>query len=198
MRRVLLCLMLIGLAGCSTQAGVNVPIARPPTVPAATPVASFAPVSVPPAQPAAADVIASAQPLSPMPTPGQMPPGSGMRQIQDNGKLVAGVYQDVLQFGYLDPVSNQFQGFDIDVVHEIAAAIFGDPNKVDFKVLTSAQRIPSLQTDEQRAALLANPDLMQQLGISASDVQSAPHVDVVAASMTINAVRKRAIDFSEV
>jgi polar amino acid transport system substrate-binding protein len=69
---------------------------------------------------------------------------------------------------------------------------------VDFKVLTSAQRIPSLQTDEQRAALLANPDLMEQLGISASDVQSAPHVDVVAASMTINALRKRAIDFSEV
>jgi polar amino acid transport system substrate-binding protein len=198
MGRLLLCALLIGLVGCSTQAGVSVPVARPPATPAPTPVATYPTVTVPPAQPAAPDVVASARPLSPMPWPGQMPAGSGMRQSQDSGKLVAGVYQDVLQFGYLDPVSNQFQGFDIDLVHEIAAAIFGDPNKVEFKVVTSAQRIPSLQSDEQRAALLANPDLMQKLGISASDVQSAPHVDVVAASMTINEVRKQAIDFSEV
>ena len=198
MRHSLLCLVLLGLIGCTTQPSASVPLARPPAPPEPTAVATFAPVNVPPAQPAAADVVASAQPLSPLPPPGQMPAGSGMRQIQDSGRLVAGVYQDVLQFGYLDPVSNQFQGFDIDLVHELAAAIFGDPNKVDFKVLTSAQRIPSLQNDEQRAALLANPALMQQLGISASDVQSAPHVDVVAASMTINAARKQAIDFSEV
>jgi len=198
MGRLLLCVLLIGLVGCSTQAGVNVPVARPPATPAATPVATYPPVTVPPAQPAAPEVVASARPLSPMPPPGQMPAGSGMRQIQDSGKLVAGVYQDVLQFGYLDPASNQFQGFDIDMVHEIAAAIFGDPNKVEFKVLTSAQRIPSLQSDEQRAALLANAALMQQLGITAGDVQSAPHVDVVAASMTINAPRKQAIDFSEI
>jgi polar amino acid transport system substrate-binding protein len=198
MARILCCLLLLPLLACSTQTPTNIPVARPPSTPAPSPVATYPPVSVPPAQPAAADVVASARPLSPMPPPGQMPAGSGMREIQDSGKLVAGVYQDVLQFGYLDPVSNQFQGFDIDLVREIANAIFGDPTRVDFKVLTSAQRIPSLQSDDQRRQLLANPDLMQQLGITPADVQSAPHVDIVAASMTINGVRKEAIDFSEV
>jgi polar amino acid transport system substrate-binding protein len=198
MRHLIVCALLIAIVGCSSEPTVNVPVARPPATLALTPVSTYPAVTVPSAQPTAADVVASARPLSPMPPPGQMPYGSGMRQVQDRGKLVAGVYQDVLEFGYLDPVSNEFQGFDIDLVREIAAAIFGDPNNVEFKVLTSAQRIASLQSDEQRAALLANSELMQQLGISASDVQSAPHVDVVAATMTINAVRKQAIDFSEV
>jgi polar amino acid transport system substrate-binding protein len=198
MWRALLCALLIGVVGCDTLAVESVSVAQPRVTPAPSPVQTYPPVRVPPAQPAAADVVASARPLTPMPQPGQMPSGSGMRQILESGKLVAGVYQDVLQFAYLDPVTDQFQGFDVDLVREIAAAIFGDPNSVDFKVLTSAQRIPSLQSDPQRAELLANPELMQQLGIGPSDVQSAPHVDLVAASMTINSVRKQAIDFSEV
>src|SRR5262249_50277407 len=106
-------LFLVLLLGCAPAQPAGVPVAQPRPTVQPTPVATYAPVSVPAAQPAAPDVIASAPPLSPLPQPGNMPGGSGMREIQDRGKLVAGVYQDVLQFGYLDPVKNDFQGFDI-------------------------------------------------------------------------------------
>jgi polar amino acid transport system substrate-binding protein len=191
-------LLLVMLVGCSAPQSGGVPVAKPAPSPQPSPVATYPPVAAPQAQPAPREVVASARPLSPLPPPGQMPPGSGMREIQDHGALIAGVYPDILQFGYLDPVSNQFQGFDPDLVREIARAIFGDPSRVEFKSLTSAQRIPSLLSPEQRAALINNTDLMQRLGISRDDVAAAPAVDVVAASMTINATRKEAIDFSEV
>ena len=192
--------LVLALVACASPPPPRVPVARSAASPLPSPsaLATYAPVPAPQAQPAPSAVVASARPLDPLPAPGQMPTGSGMREIQDSGKLVAGVYPDILQFGYLDPVSNQFQGFDPDLVRELARAIFGDPNRVEFKVLTSAQRIPSLLSKDQRAALRANADLLQQLGITPADVDSAPQVDVVAASMTINASRKQAIDFSEV
>jgi polar amino acid transport system substrate-binding protein len=100
-----------------------------------------------------------------------MPAGSFMRTIQDRGRLIAGVRQDVPLFGFLNPRTNQYDGFDVDVVREIARAIFGDDTKIEYRVVTSAARIPSLQEGT---------------------------VDLVAATMTINAERKTQIDFSEV
>ena len=80
-----------------------------------------------------------------LPPPGQMPGGSTMRAIQDRGRLIAGVDQNTFLFGFRNPSTNNLEGFDIDRVHEIAAAIFGDPNKIQFKVLSSAERIPALE-----------------------------------------------------
>ena len=37
------------------------------------------------------------------------------------------------------------EGFDIDLAHELARSIFGDPNSVDLKVVTAAQREPALR-----------------------------------------------------
>lgn len=94
-----------------------------------------------------------------------------MKVIQDKGKLVAGVKTDVLFFGYLNPRTNKIEGFDVDICKEIAKAIFGDPEKIELKEVTSAARIPSLNQ-----------------GI----------VDVVAATMTITKQRLTEIDFSDV
>jgi polar amino acid transport system substrate-binding protein len=94
------------------------------------------------------DPTASLRPLNPMPPAGQMPEGSTMRKIQDSGKLIAGVDQNTFLFGFRNPITNALEGFDIDRVREIAAAIFGDPNKVQFRVLTSAGRIEALQKNE--------------------------------------------------
>ncbi|CRK60348.1 Glutamine ABC transporter, periplasmic glutamine-binding protein (TC 3.A.1.3.2) [Alloactinosynnema sp. L-07] len=93
------------------------------------------------------DPAASLRPAG-LPGPGAMPAGSTMRTIQDRGRLIAGVDQNTFLFGFRDPTSNTIAGFDIDRVREIAAAIFGDPNKVQFKVITSAERIPALQKGE--------------------------------------------------
>lgn len=102
------------------------------------------------------------------------PSGSYMAKIVQQGKLIAGVKQDVRFFGYLNPRTNQVEGFDIDMVKEVAMALFnGDasPNRLELRPVTSLQRIPSLQE-----------------GV----------VDMVAATMTINAQRREQIDFSDV
>jgi polar amino acid transport system substrate-binding protein len=74
-----------------------------------------------------------------------MPDNTTMKAIQDAGQLIAGVDQNTFLFGFRNPTTNTLEGFDIDVVREIAKAIFGDPNKVQFKVVTSAGRIKALQ-----------------------------------------------------
>jgi polar amino acid transport system substrate-binding protein len=88
---------------------------------------------------------ASFRPFDAMPQPGQMPAGSTMKAIQDSGKLIAGVDQNTFLFGFRNPTTNQLEGFDIDRVREIAKAIFGDPNAVQFKALTSNDRLPALE-----------------------------------------------------
>ena len=71
-------------------------------------------------------------PPDPMPTPGQMPAGSYMHTIQKRGRLIAGVSADSLLLGARNPVSGQIEGFDIDMLHAISQAIFGDPNKIEY------------------------------------------------------------------
>lgn len=118
-----------------------------------------------------ADVTASLRPLSPMPRPLQMPAGSTMKKIQDRGRLIVGVNQDTLLFGYLNPLTNQLEGFDIDMARQVAKAIFGDETKIQFKAVVSASRIPVILDGS---------------------------VDMVISTMTINAARKEQIAFSEV
>lgn len=114
------------------------------------------------------DPRASYRPDGPLPPPGQMPNGT-MKAIQDRGILRAGVDQNTFLFGFRNPTTGQLEGFDIDMVHEIAEAIFGDPNKVQFKVVTSNTRIDALKNGE---------------------------VDVVVRTMTATCVRWKDINFS--
>jgi general L-amino acid transport system substrate-binding protein len=67
--------------------------------------------------------------------------------VKDRGKLVCGGRTDLLAFGYLDEEGNNV-GFDIDLCRAVAAAIFNDPNAVEFVPLTAAERGPALQTAE--------------------------------------------------
>ncbi|MDQ3788591.1 MAG: transporter substrate-binding domain-containing protein [Actinomycetota bacterium] len=91
------------------------------------------------------DPKASFRPDGALPPPGQMPAGTTMKAIQQRGHLVAGVDQNTFLFGFRNPTTSAIEGFDIDIVREIAKAIFGDPKKVQFKVVTSAGRIKALQ-----------------------------------------------------
>src|SRR5262249_35754299 len=100
-----------------------------------------------PARPAAAaapacDPTASLRPARPP----QVTPGSFMAKIRARGHLIAGVDQSTYHFGYLNPLDGKIEGFDIDMVHAIAKAIFGNPNKVQFKAISDAQRIPDVRS----------------------------------------------------
>ncbi len=126
-----------------------------------------------PAAASCANAVASLRPPATLPAPGQMPAGTYMRTIQDRGRLVAGVSSDTLLFGFLNPLDGQIEGFDIDVLHQIAQAIFGDtnPSRFEFRAITTAERIPRLQDGS---------------------------VDIVGRTFTITCDRRTQVDFSTV
>jgi polar amino acid transport system substrate-binding protein len=117
------------------------------------------------------DPTRSLRPPAQLPPPGNMPSGSTMAKIQQRGFLIAGVDQNTYLFGYRNPQNNSLDGFDIQMVRDIAQAIFGDPTKVQFKAITSAQRIQELQQGQ---------------------------VDLVARTFTITCDREQSVAFSTV
>jgi polar amino acid transport system substrate-binding protein len=78
---------------------------------------------------------ASLRPSGSLPTPGNMPAGSYMSVIAKRGYLLAGVDQNTLLWGYLDPAKEQLAGFDIDMVRQIATALFGDATTQHLKLV---------------------------------------------------------------
>ena len=70
---------------------------------------------------------------------------NAVQAIRDHGYLTAGVSADSLLLGSRNPLTNQIEGFDIDMVHAVAGAILGDPNKVNLVVISAADRLKALQ-----------------------------------------------------
>lgn len=124
----------------------------------------------PAAPPTCDDATTSYAPPATMPTPGAMPAGSTMKEIQDRGRLIVGVSADSYLLGSRNPQSGQIEGFDIDLARAIAEAIFGDPDQIQLRVITAGERIPLLQTGE---------------------------VDIVVRNMTMTCGRWQEIAFSE-
>ncbi|MFF7634287.1 glutamate ABC transporter substrate-binding protein [Kitasatospora sp. NPDC008050] len=74
--------------------------------------------------------------------------GPAVSAIRKRGVLIAGVDQNNYHWGFRDPSTGQVEGFDIDLVHAIAQAILGDPNKVQFKMVPTADRIEAVKSGE--------------------------------------------------
>jgi len=105
-----------------------------------------------------------------LPLPNQMPAGSTMARIKERGRLIAGVSADSLNLGSRNPITGVIEGFDIDMINAVAAAIFGTAKgHVELRVISSPQRIPVLKEGT---------------------------VDIVARNMTINCARWKEIAFS--
>ncbi|MCG8927495.1 glutamate ABC transporter substrate-binding protein [Lentzea sp. DG1S-22] len=170
MRRLALAAVLL-LGACSAGPAPSevVPRSAPVPQPAGASTVSAAPSSPGAAAPAC-DATASLRP-GPLPPAGQMPGGSAMARIQQRGRLIAGVDQNSYLMGFRNSFTGEIEGFDVDVARQIAKAVFGDEKKVQFKVVTAAERIPVLKSGE---------------------------VDVVVRTMTITCERLRDVDFSQV
>ena len=97
--------------------------------------------------------------------------GPNVDEIRRRGRLIVGVDQSTNLFSFRDPVSGELQGFDVDITREIARDLLGDPTKVEYRLLTSPERITALQNGT---------------------------VDVVAKAMTITCARAEQIAFSSV
>ena len=70
-----------------------------------------------------------------------------VQAVKDSGTVRCGVNTGVPGFGFLNE-QGEFVGFDIDFCRAIAVAIFNDPNAVEFRPLTAAERFTALQTNE--------------------------------------------------
>ena len=95
--------------------------------------------------------------------------GEIMKKIKARGRLIAGVSADTMLLGARNPLNGRIEGFDIEILRAVSKAIFDDPDKVEFRVITTAQRLPVLVDGS---------------------------VDIVARAMTINCTRWAQVDFS--
>jgi polar amino acid transport system substrate-binding protein len=109
----------------------------------------------------------------PLPAAGQMPSGSFMAQIAQRGHLKVGIDQNSFLWGYRRSASSDPEGFDINMVQQVAKAIFGPSysHHITYVVVPNADRI--------------------------QDVQSG-QVDIVAETMTITPAREKCVNFSSV
>ncbi len=68
-------------------------------------------------------------------------------EVRARGHLIAGVNGGVFGFSMPDD-KGVWKGLDVDTAKAIAAAVFGDAEKVKFTALTAVQRLPALQAKE--------------------------------------------------
>ena len=149
-RRLLTVVVLLALTGLVATGCVRFPApdSPPPTATAGQPMLPGVQVDVPvepPPSSEACNATLTLRPPAQMPPPGQMPINSTMAGILERGRLIVGLDIGSNLFSFRDPITGDIQGFDVDIAHEIAGAIFGDDRRVEFQVLSSAQRIDALR-----------------------------------------------------
>lgn len=110
--------------------------------------------------------------LEPSLKPVSTPASELIPDIYKRGYIIVGVEQSQNLMSYRDLATGELIGFEIDLAHEIARDIFGDPSKVAFRYVDAANR---------EHALSAPP---------------TERVDVVIRAMTMTKGRADNVDFS--
>ncbi|MET0450680.1 MAG: glutamate ABC transporter substrate-binding protein [Mycobacterium sp.] len=153
------------LAGCSQSA----PVVQVPSVTLAPPTPAgmqeVAPELVPP--PPEADDDDCTASLRPFPTKAEGE--EAVQNIRNRGRLIVGLDIGSNLFSFRDPITGQITGFDVDIAGEVARDIFGTPSQVEYRILSSADRVAALQNNQ---------------------------VDIVVKTMSITCERKELVNFS--
>jgi len=140
--------------------------------------------SVPPPTPAGMVQLEPEPPLAPSPADDTCDRTASLRPfaskseadaavagIRARGRLLVGLDIGSNLFSFRDPISGLITGFDVDLAGEVARDIFGDPTAVEYRILSSADRITALQKNT---------------------------VDIVVKTMTITCPRRQQVNFSTV
>ena len=160
------------IAGCSGVTYAETPL--PPAAPSAP--SSSAPPA--PAQ-TCNNATQSYAPLPSLPSRGEITDPTMRDRIVKRGFLVVGVSADTYLFGARDPFTGGITGFDIDIARAVAKAIFGDPNKVQLRVITAGERLPLLQSrqvDMVARNMSMTCDRWQKIAFSAEYYRSGQKV----------------------
>ncbi len=91
--------------------------------------------------------------------------------IKARGRLIVGLDIGSNLFSFRDPITGEITGFDVDIAGEVARDIFGTPSQVEYRILSSADRVAALQNNQ---------------------------VDIVVKTMSITCERKKLVNFSTV
>ncbi|CAG0934500.1 Putative amino-acid ABC transporter-binding protein YhdW [Thermoflexales bacterium] len=136
----LMLMVMLVLVSCAAPAPA-------PSAPATVIVTREVPVTViVPATPeGAAPATSATQPPAPPSAP--LVGGNTLKAVLDRGRLVCGVHGTFQGFGFLDP-DGKWSGFDVDFCRAWAAALFDDPDAVDFRGLSAQERFTALQAGE--------------------------------------------------
>ncbi len=120
---VLIALLLVACGGEAQVETVTVEVTRVVEVTAAAP----------------ADAAAPAAPAA---------EGITLQTVRERGTVKCGGNQAVPGFGYINPDTNEFEGFDIDFCKAVAAAALGDATAFEIRPTTANERFPVLQSGE--------------------------------------------------
>ena len=154
------------LGGCTQQvdpAMPPVPTLAPPT-PAGMELLRPEPPQAPDPAANACDRTASLRPFA-----SRIEADAAVAAIRKRGRLLVGLDIGSNLFSFRDPVTGEISGFDVDIAAEVARDIFGDPTAVEYRILSSAERIAALQNNA---------------------------VDIVVKTMTITCERREKVNFS--
>jgi polar amino acid transport system substrate-binding protein len=94
---------------------------------------------------------------------------AAVANIRNRGRLIVGLDIGSNLFSFRDPITGEITGFDVDVAGEVARDIFGTPSQVEYRILSSADRIAALQNNQ---------------------------VDIVVKTMSITCERAKLVNFS--
>lgn len=156
------------LAGC-TEA-IDTPTPPVPSLAPPTPAGmeELAPERPEPETPADTDCDLTAS-LRPFPTRAEA--DAAVAAIRKRGRLLVGLDIGSNLFSFRDPITGEVTGFDVDIAGEVARDIFGNPRAVEYRILSSSDRIAALQNNS---------------------------VDIVVKTMTITCERREKVNFSTV
>ena len=73
--------------------------------------------------------------------------GGRLETVKERGKVICASRNDVPGYGSLDAAGNSV-GFDIDLCRALAAAVLGDPNAIEIRLISAAERGPTIQSGE--------------------------------------------------
>lgn len=74
--------------------------------------------------------------------------GNTLDEVRERGTLRCGGNASVPGFGYINPDTNNFEGFDIDYCAAIAVAVLNDSTAYEIRPTTANERFPVLQSGE--------------------------------------------------